>query len=108
MQREHVRVDILLTPEPSRRNAFLDLVNYAFLILWGSVLTSEGWRFFWDAWSYGEVDDSALGHATWPPKLALFIGSLLITLQGVNEAVKALLTLISPRPLQDEAARHDA
>lgn len=108
VQREHVRVDILLTPEPSRRNAFLDLLNYAFLILWGSVLTSEGWRFFWDAWSYGEVDDSALGHAMWPPKLALFIGSLLITLQGVNEAVKALLTLISPQSLQDKAARHDA
>lgn len=104
---EHVRVDILLTPGPSRRNAFLDLINYAFLILWGSVLTSEGWRFFMDAWTYGEVDDSALGHVMWPPKLALFIGSLLITIQGVNEAVKALLALISPQSAEAEASRHD-
>lgn len=108
VKREHVRVDILLTPGPSRRNAVLDLINYAFLIIWGSVLTAEGWRFFWDAWTYAEVDDSALGHAMWPPKLALFIGSLLITIQGVNEAVKAILTLISPQSAQDEAPRHDA
>lgn len=107
VQRDHVRVDILLTPEPSRRNAALDLINYAFLILWGAVLTIEGWRFFLDAWKWAEVDDSALRHAMWPPKLALFIGSLLITLQGVNEAVKSILYLISPKDAEQEAARHD-
>ncbi|TRW92237.1 TRAP transporter small permease subunit [Paracoccus sp. M683] len=96
IQRDHVRVDILLTPGPSRRNAVLDLLNYAFLILWGLVLTIEGWRFFLDAWRWAEVDDSALRHAMWPPKLALFLGSLMITLQGINEAIKSVLYLISP------------
>ena len=105
IQRDHVRVDILLTPEPSRRNAFLDLLNYAFLILWGTVLTIEGWRFFLDAWRWAEVDDSALRHAMWPPKLALFLGSLLITLQGISEAIKAVLYLISPSDA--EAAKAD-
>lgn len=108
VQREHVRVDIFLTPEPSRRNALLDLINYGFLIVWGTVLTSEGWAFFQDAWKWAEVDDSALGHPMWPPKLALFVGSLLITVQGVNEAVKSLLTLISPQSVHREPERHDA
>ncbi|PXW82698.1 TRAP-type mannitol/chloroaromatic compound transport system permease small subunit [Ruegeria sp. P4] len=100
---EHVRVDILLTPNAPRRKALLDLLNCAFLILWGIVLTMEGWRFFLDAWSYGEVDDSVLGHPMWPPKLALFIGSALITLQGAVEALRALHALISPTAIPAES-----
>ncbi len=93
---DHVRVDILLAPTAPRRRALLDLLNCAFLILWGAVLTTEGWRFFVDAWSYGELDDSVLGHPMWPPKLALFLGAALITLQGLIEALRALHALFSP------------
>lgn len=35
IKREHVRVDILLLPGRVRWNAFLDLINLAFLLLWG-------------------------------------------------------------------------
>lgn len=104
VQRDHVRVDILLTPQPSLRNALLDLLNYAFLILWAGVLTVEGWRFFVDAWQFGELDDSALGHVMWPPKLALFLGSLMITVQGINEVIKTLLNLFSPQDTPNKAA----
>lgn len=104
VQRDHVRVDILLTPEPSLRNALLDLLNYAFLILWAGVLTVEGWRFFVDAWQFGELDDSALGHVMWPPKLALFLGSLMMTVQGINEVIKTLLGLFAPKETPEKVA----
>lgn len=96
IKRDHVRVDILLNTRSPRVNAGLDLLNYAFLILWGVILTREGWLFFDDAWSFNERDDSALGHPMWPIKLALFLGAGLITLQGIAEAVRSLVLLINP------------
>ena len=108
VRHEHVRVDIFLTEHRSRRKAILDLINYAFLIVWGSVLTLEGWAFFLAAWKWCEVDDSVLGHPMWPPKLALFVGSLLITLQGVSEALRSILMFVSPATHPMEAAQDDA
>ena len=46
----------------------------------GQRADQRGLALFPDAWTYGEVDDSALGHAMWQPRLALFIGSLLIAI----------------------------
>ena len=97
IKRDHVRVDIFLNSRSPRRNAGLDLLNYSFLVLWGLVLTREGWFFFLDAWQFNELDDSARGHPMWPPKLALFVGSLLITIQGIVEATIALIRLFNPK-----------
>ncbi len=96
IQRDHVRVDILLNTRSPRVNAGLDLFNYAFLILWGVILTREGWLFFEDAWAFNEHDDSALSHAMWPIKLTLFLGALLITAQGIAEAIRSIVLMINP------------
>ncbi|QFT67925.1 Tripartite ATP-independent periplasmic transporter, DctQ component [Labrenzia sp. THAF35] len=108
IKREHVRVDILLLPGRVRWNAFLDLINLAFLLLWGAVLTYEGWNFFYDSWAFNELDDSVLGHPMWPPKLALFAGSFLITVQAVIEAVKAALRLIAPHIVTESTTNNVA
>ncbi|CAD0187249.1 TRAP-type mannitol/chloroaromatic compound transport system, small permease component [Ruegeria sp. THAF57] len=96
IRKDHVRVDIVLNAAGPRGRALLDLMNYLFLILWGVVLTREGWLFVLDAWQFNEMDDSALGHPMWPPKLALFLGSLLITLQGIVYAIEAIVTFFNP------------
>jgi len=96
IKRDHVRVDIFINTPSPRLNAWLDLFNYAFLILWGLVLTREGWLFFDDAWSFSERDDSALGHPMWPIKLTLFVGAGLITLQGIVEAIRSLVLIFNP------------
>ncbi|MBT52729.1 MAG: transporter [Mameliella sp.] len=96
IKRDHVRVDIFINTRSPRVNAGLDLFNYAFLILWGYVLTREGWLFFEDAWSFNERDDSALGHPMWPIKLSLFVGASLITLQGIVEAIRSLVLIFNP------------
>lgn len=93
---DHVRVDIFLNTRSPRINAALDLFNCAFLILWGLVLTREGWLLFEDAWSFNELDDSALGHPMWPIKLSLFLGALLITAQGFAEAIRSIILIINP------------
>jgi TRAP-type mannitol/chloroaromatic compound transport system permease small subunit len=79
-----------------RWRAFLDLVNFAFLILWGAVLSWEAFWFFEDSWRFNEVDESALRHPMWPVKLALFLGVVMITLQGVVEAIRATIRIVDP------------
>lgn len=92
----HVRVDLLMSKSPSLRNNLLDLVNYTFLVVWAFVLTSEGWILFYDAWAYGELDNSALKQVMWPAKFSLFFGGLIILLQGSAELISCILRLINP------------
>ena len=96
LRNDHVRVDLLLNTGSPRRRAFLDFINFAFLVLWGAVLSYEAFWFFEDSWRFNEVDDSALRHPMWPPKLALFVGVALITLQGLVELLRALIRIINP------------
>lgn len=96
IRKNHVRVDLLLKTGSPRRQAFLDLLNFTFLILWGSVLSYEAFWFFEDSWRFNEVDDSALRHPMWPAKLAMFVGVALITLQGFVEAIRSILRIINP------------
>ena len=96
IRRNHVRVDLLLGTASPRFNAFLDLVNCAFLIIWGVVLVWEGFWLFEDARRFNELDDSVLRHPMWPIKLSLFLGALLITVQGVIEAVRSLVLIVNP------------
>jgi TRAP-type mannitol/chloroaromatic compound transport system permease small subunit len=96
IRKNHVRVDLLLNTGPPRWQAFLDLLNFSFLVLWGSVLTYEAFWFFEDSWRFNEVDDSALRHPMWPAKFAMFVGVALITLQGIAEAVRAIVRIINP------------
>ena len=94
---DHVRVDLLLVNRSPRARAALDFVNYAFLILWGTVLSWEALWFFEDSWRFNERDDSALRHPMWPVKLAMFAGVAMITLQGLAEAVRSLVLVVNPR-----------
>lgn len=96
IRNEHVRVDIVLNAVTPRGRAFLDLVNMAFLIMWGAVLSWEAFWFFEDSWRFNEKDDSALRHPLWPVKLAMFLGVFVITVQGVVEAIRALILIVNP------------
>ncbi|WP_290650435.1 TRAP transporter small permease subunit [Aquisalimonas sp.] len=92
----HVRVDLLLNTRSPRWNACLDLLNYTVLVIWGAALAYEGWYYFQEAWEWGETDASALGHPMWPVKLALFVGVVMITVQGVAELIRSVIHVISP------------
>ena len=92
----HVRVDLLLNSPSPRRNAFLDLFNYVVLVIWGAALAYEAWHYLAESWMYNERDDSALGHPMWPIKLALLVGTVLITLQGTVEIIRSSILVIRP------------
>lgn len=96
IRNDHVRVDLLLRSGPPRWRAFLDVLNFSFLVLWGAVLSYEAFLFFEDSWRFNEVDDSALRHPMWPVKLAMFVGVVLITVQGTAELLRAIIRVINP------------
>ncbi|MCC5809062.1 MAG: TRAP transporter small permease subunit [Ectothiorhodospiraceae bacterium] len=92
----HVRVDLLLNTRSPRWNALLDLLNYVVLVIWVAALTYEGWYYFEEAWMFNETDDSALRHPMWPVKLALFVGVLMIAIQGVVEIIRSAVLVVRP------------
>ncbi|GHF39664.1 TRAP transporter small permease subunit [Seohaeicola zhoushanensis] len=98
IHRGHVRVDLLLNDRFPRWRAFLDVVNYLVLLLWTGALSYQAWSYLEMSWLFNERDDSALGHPIWPIKLALFIGVVLIALQGVAELLDSLRRMIRPDP----------
>jgi len=96
IQGGHVRVDLLLNTRSPRWNALTDLLNCVVLVIWGAALCYEGWPYFYETWEWGETDDSALGHPMWPVMLSLFIGAVMITVQGCVEILRSLILLIRP------------
>jgi len=90
----HVRVDLLTVKRSFRVRKFLDLINYAFLMIWGSVLITEGWRFFLASWKLREVDEMALAHPIYPIKFILVVGGLLITLQAISYFIQTAISMV--------------
>jgi TRAP-type mannitol/chloroaromatic compound transport system permease small subunit len=90
----HVRVDIIYQRFSLRVRAFLDIVNYALLILWTSVLVKEGITFFANSWAIRETDEMALAHPVYPVKFLLVVGVVLILLQGISRIIMSCITLV--------------
>ena len=90
----HVRVDVLYNRFGLKGRAFLDMINYAVLLLWSSVLILEGWTFFAQSYKLREVDEMVLAHPVYPFKFLLLIGSILIALHGVALFIISLQTFV--------------
>lgn len=90
----HVRVDVLYNRFGLKGRAFLDMINYAALLLWSSVLILEGWTFFAQSYKLREVDEMVLAHPVYPFKFLLLVGSILITLHGVALFIISLQTFV--------------
>jgi TRAP-type mannitol/chloroaromatic compound transport system permease small subunit len=91
----HVRVDVIYEHVSEKAKAYLDLLNYAFLLLWSGVMIPVSWNFFLKSYEISEVDEMVLAHPIWWVKFLIIIGMTLIFLQGLNEAIKVILKLSS-------------
>lgn len=96
IQGGHVRVDLLLNTRSPRWNNFADLLNFTVLVIWAGAMSYEAWYYFIDSWQFNELDDSALRHPMWPVMLSLFVGVVLITLQGVVGMIRSTVLTVAP------------
>ena len=91
---EHVRVDIFYARLSPRWAALLDIAGLVLFLMPVMVLLAAlSWPVFARALASGEVSSNAGGLVRWPALLLLPLGFALVSLQGVAEIVKRVLSL---------------
>ncbi len=84
-----VAVDVLYACFPALVQHILHIVTYLiFLVPFVCGLLPASWRFFVRAYTSHELIYSVWEAPTWPVKLCLFIGLLLLAVQAVSELLK--------------------
>ena len=106
---EHVRVDIVYSNLPTRRQIWIDIFGGVLFLLPATIILCYlSWPVFYNSWTQGEMSGNAGGLIRWPIKIFLPLGFALLSLQGISELIKriAMLTghmkadLHYERPLQ--------
>ena len=106
---EHVRVDIVYSNLPTRRQIWVDIFGGVLFLLPATIILCYlSWPVFYHSWTQGEMSGNAGGLIRWPIKIFLPLGFALLSLQGISELIKriAMLTghmkadLHYERPLQ--------
>lgn len=91
---EHVRVDIIYGIVKPRTRLWIDIVGIiVFLLPVCGIMCWMTWRFFFDAFSHGEMSANAGGLLRWPVKFVMPLGFALLVLQGLAELVKRIIAL---------------
>ena len=90
-----VAVDVLYAKMPIKVQHVLHIVTYAlFLVPFLVGLIPASWTFFWNAYVTGEKIYSVWVAPTWPVKLCLFVGLVLLAIQSVSEILKHVEGLV--------------
>jgi TRAP-type mannitol/chloroaromatic compound transport system permease small subunit len=84
----HVRVDIFYAEWSAMRKAVVDLLTSIFFFIFAGTLLATGWIFAMDATRVGEISFSEWEIAYWPFKWAIFVGGVLLLLQGVAKLAR--------------------
>ena len=102
---EHVRVDIVYTHLPTRKQIWIDILGTLLFMLPAVVILCYlSWPVFHNSWVENEISGNAGGLIRWPIKIFLPLGFGLLTLQGFSELIKrfAMLTGHLPADLHYE------
>lgn len=94
---DHVRVDVLSRRFGARARAVIELIGTAiFLIPWLAVVAVKSWPIVAQSWQEleGFGEEGTPGYFLLKTLLLVFVA--LVGLQGLANAARALLTLISP------------
>lgn len=95
LARKHIRVDFLYDVLSPRKQSFIDIIGYVFLLL--PILIWVSWAlfaYFFEAYKVNEVSgESAWNPIIWPFKFTFAFGFFLFTMQVVAETIKCALTL---------------
>ena len=91
-----VAVDVVYAMFPVRVQHILHIVTYAiFLVPFLMGLVPASWTFFLNAYTTGEQTYSVWAAPTWPVKLCLFVGLVLLANQAVSEILKHVEGLVT-------------
>lgn len=81
----HVRVDVLYEYLSERTKLITDLITSIFFFIFTVTLLGTGWIFFADSFDVLEVSFTEWAIQYWPVKATIFVGAVLIILQGISK-----------------------
>jgi len=89
--KEHIRIDIVNSLLPKRAQQWIDLIGHLlFLMPFCLLMIYHSWPFFTRSYAVNEQSLSAGGLPQWPAKGLVFIGFVLLALQGISEVIKQI------------------
>jgi TRAP-type mannitol/chloroaromatic compound transport system permease small subunit len=88
--RAHVRVDVLYQAMSPRLRASMDALTALLFFVYVGVMTYTGWFFYWDSQLMWEVSFTDWAPPLYPVKFTVFLGSLMLLLQGGANFVRDL------------------
>ena len=92
----HVRVDVFYTRISPRKRAFIDVLGALVCVFpLFIVFTHVAGSWAWEAWSAGEIMDETIWYPpSWPFRLAVAVGAVLLLLQVAASFVRDLMVLL--------------
>lgn len=97
----HIRIDLVYMKFPPRGRAAIDVIGYTIIFFPVMFfLIKGGWSFASDAYRSKEVSQfTPWMPLLWPFKSAIFVGFILLTMQGVAEYIRAIFMLVKGREI---------
>lgn len=97
--RAHVRVDVVYQALSGRNRARMDVLTSLLFFLYVGVMTYTGWFFYWDSQMMWEVSFTDWAPPLYPVKFTVFLGCLMLLLQGAANFVRDLHVALTGREL---------
>ena len=89
LRKAYVSVDVIYAMLPGIVRHIMHIVTYLiFFVPFSFELVPVTYRFFLRAYTTHELGYSVWEPVTWPVRLALFVGMLLLAIQGISEILK--------------------
>ena len=95
----HVRVDVVYQALSPRNKARMDVVTSLLFFLYIGVMTYTGWFFYLDSQVMWELSFTDWAPPLYPVKFTVFLGCLLLLLQGFANFVRDLHIAATGREL---------
>lgn len=104
LHRDHVAMDIVYARLSRRRQAILDIVTAAFVIIYCVVLLRETSVMTYEAWESGQRANSDWGPPLFPIYLTMPVGAALILMQAIAKLLRDLYLAFTGERLLPELA----
>jgi TRAP-type mannitol/chloroaromatic compound transport system permease small subunit len=95
----HVRVDVFYGFRSPRGKAILDIITFWLFLAFAGILVVKGWEFGWTSLRNFEHTDTAWSPPVYYFKMTLFIGAVLLLLQGIARFIRDLYLVFTGKEL---------
>lgn len=100
----HVRVDVLVALFPARARAWLDVILSPVFFLVAGAIVYSGWSYFMTSFERGQTASTVFAPPLWPVKFTIFLGGLVLFLQGIARLARDLAFAVTGRRPGDGGA----